>query len=95
MAIDALDRMHVVGAFHAFERRIHGLNVDSAVGELRLTGRAGCSRRLAVLFVAGEATEALMNADRGAVVAGTDLGGCLWGVALVAKSLALVRAYLH
>ena len=95
VAVRALDTVHVVGTFQGFKCRVHGLHVDAAVGELRMVGHAGCSCRLAVLFVAAEATESFVDSHRSTVVAGTDLCVRLWGVALVAKSLAPVGAYLH
>src|SRR5450631_1022739 len=55
---------------------------------------ARCSRFLAVFFVAGETTEAFVDSEGRAVVAGVDLAAGLRGVALVAESLALVGADL-
>ena len=56
--------------------------------------RAASRRLLAVFFVAGETTEAFVDSDGRAVVAGSDLVAGLWGMALVAESLALVGADL-
>jgi hypothetical protein len=36
-----------------------------------------------------------MDSDGSTVVAGSDLGGCFWGVALVAESLTPIGTYLH
>jgi hypothetical protein len=59
-----------------------------------MAGGARGARLLAVLFVAGETTEALMHADGCAIVAGADLAAGFRGVALVSQSLALIRADL-
>ena len=47
--------MDVVGAFRVLECRIHGLDVDAAIRELRVACGARGARGLGVLFVAGEA----------------------------------------
>ena len=52
---------------------IHFLNVQAAVGHLGMAGLAGSARILVVPGVAGEATEAFVNTDGGAIVAGAEL----------------------
>ena len=95
MAVGTFHCVDVVGAFCGLESRVHGLDVDAAVRELRVAGRAGGTGGLAVFFVAGEATEAFVDSDGSTVVAGADLSGCFWGMALVAESLTLVGTDLH
>lgn len=59
---------------------------------------AGGTRRACVLamsLMAGKATEALVNSNGGAIVAGTDLHERSWSVALVAEGLPLVGTDLH
>ncbi len=107
MAVGAADPVDVVGAFGAGEGRIHLLDVDAAVGHLRMTGFAGGGGVLIVSGVAGEATDALVDADGGAVVARSDLrtpvicsrdgGGVRLArcVALITERLALVGTDFH
>ena len=73
MAIGAADPMDVVSTPGAGEGRVHFLDVDAAVGHLRMAGFAGGGGVLVVSAVAGEAADAFMDADRGAVVPGADL----------------------
>lgn len=94
MAVGTLDGVHVVWTFGGFEGGVHGLDIDAAVREPRMASRARRARGLSVLFVASEATKPLVNANRCAVVGGSDLRGCIGRVALIAKSLALIRADL-
>lgn len=59
-----------------------------------MTRRAGGASGLAVLFVAGEAAQAFMNADGSAVVAGAHLTAGIRGVTLIAECLARIGADL-
>lgn len=95
MAVDALYGVDVMEALQRLEGRVHLLHVEAAVRELRMAGRAGSTGGLAVFFVAGEATESFVDADRSAVVAGVDLAAGIRGMALVAESLTLVGTDLH
>lgn len=95
MAIRALYCVDIVRTLGVFECRVHRFDVDAAVGELRMASCAGRARGLSVLFMAGEATEAFMDSDGRAIIAGTDLRVSVGCVALVAERLALVGADLH
>ena len=55
MAVDALDGVHIVVAFRRFEGGVHGLDIDTAVRELRMAGCARGAGGLSVFFVASEA----------------------------------------
>lgn len=105
VAIFAADPVDVVGAFGAGKCRVHFLDVDAAVGHLRVAVFTGGGCVLVVAGVTGEATDSFVNADGGAVVAGAGLRtvvicgrngiglGLSRGVALVTESLTLVGAY--
>ena len=95
VAVGALHGVDVVRALCRLECRVHLFYIQATVGELRVAGGARRSRRLSMLLVAGEATQAFVHADRGAVVAGRNLGGGRGRVALVAKRLTLIRADLQ
>lgn len=107
VAVGAADPVDVVGAFGAGESGVHFLYVDTAVRHLRMAGLAGCGCVFIVAGVAGEAADAFVNADGGAVVAGSELrtpmirsgdgGGFRLArrVALIAEGLALVGTDLH
>ena len=104
VAVGAADPVDVVGTFGAGESRVHFFDVDAAVGHLRVAGFAGGGCVLVVSGVAGEATDALVNTDGRAVVAGADLRAVVIGgsdgvglrlarrVALIAERLALIGA---
>ena len=95
MAINALHKVNVVGALRGLECGIHLLDVEAAIGEPGMAVVTRGARLLSVVFVAGKATESFVNSDGRAVVPRSDLLGCQRSVALVAESLALVRADLH
>ena len=107
MAVGTADPVDVVEAFGAGEGRVHFLDVDAAVGHLRMAGFAGGRGVLVVAGVAGEAADAFVDADGGAVVTGADLwtpvicsGDCgafrlARRVTLVAEGLALVGTDLY
>ena len=107
VAVGAADPVDVVGAFCAGEGRVHLFDVDAAVGHLGMAGFAGGCRILVVAGVAGEATDALVDASGGAIIARADLrtvmiscshGVCLGlarRVALIAERLALVGTAFH
>ena len=82
--------MDVVPAFRRFEGRIHRLNVQSAVGQLRVTSGTRRPSFLAVSLMAGKTTEAFMNAHRCSVVPRANVSCNQWGVALIAERLAYV-----
>jgi len=107
VAVGAAHPVDVVGALCIGEGSVHLLDVDAAMGHLRMAGLAGCCRFLIVASVAGEATDAFVDTHGGAVVAGGDLrspmtrgcksavigdAGC---VALVADGLALIGTDLY
>jgi len=104
VAIGAADPVDVVGASGAGEGGVHLLDVDAAVRHLRVAGLAGGCCVFVVAGMACETTDALVNADGSAIVAGAELrtvviGRCdgisfrlAWRVALVAECLALVGA---
>ena len=52
MAIEAFDEMNVVATLGRGKGGIHLLDVEAAIGEARMTGRAGRARMLAVFLVA-------------------------------------------
>ena len=107
VAVSAADPVDVVGAFGAGESRVHFFYVDAAVRHLRMAGFAGGGRVLVVSGVTGETTDALVDTDGGAIVAGTDLrtpvicsGDCggfrlARCVALVAEGLSLIGTYFY
>jgi hypothetical protein len=82
--------MDVVPALGQFEGRIHRLNVQSAVGQLRVTSGARCPSFLAVSLMAGETTEAFMNAHWRSVVSRANVSRNQRGMALIAERLAHV-----
>ena len=87
--------MDVVRAVRVLEGRVHRLDVDAAVRQARVAGGAGGAGGLAVLRVAGEAAQALVDADGRPVVAREDLVPGPRRVALVAERLPAVRARSH
>jgi hypothetical protein len=107
MTVLALDPMDVVRASRIGESSVHLFDVEAAVGHLGMTRSAGCPRILIVAAVAGEATDALVNAQRSAVVSRTNLRSPVMQcsrraglrlsrcVTLIAKSLTLVRTDLY
>lgn len=102
MAVGAADTVDVVRAFGVGESGVHLFDVDAAVGHLRVAGFARGSCALVVAGVAGETTDAFVDAGRRAIVTGAGLrspvacigdgpGLRLAGrVALVAEGLALI-----
>lgn len=92
VAVLAFYEVEVVGALGVFEGGVHFFDVEAAVGKSGVAGGAGRAGLLAVFEVAGEATEAFVNAYGSAVIAGADLLCGEWGVALVAERLALIGA---
>lgn len=95
MAISAFHRMDVVRTLERLEGRVHLLDVEAAIGELRMAGSARDAGGLAVFPVAGEAAEAFVDSDRSAVIAGSDLGHGRGRVTLVAERLALIGTEYH
>ena len=112
MAVGALYPMDVVRAGWNEIGGVHFLNVKllsarAAVGHFWMTGFAGGARVLIVAGVTGDATDALMNANGSAVVAGAELGTPAAGfcdgarlrparrVALIADGGAEIGAYGH
>ena len=69
MAVGATHPVNIVLAFSIGEGGVHLLHIDAAVGHLRVTCPAGCGGILAVSIVAGETTDAFVNARGCAVVA--------------------------
>jgi len=69
VAIRATDPVNIVGTGGAGIGGVHFLNVEPAVGHLGMAGLAGGSRVFRVASVAGDATQALMDAHRGAIIA--------------------------
>ena len=95
MTVRTLNKMDIMRAPGGFEGGVHGFHIEAAIGEARVAGGAGNPRFHAVIGVAGEATEAFMNAHGSAVVAGAHLAAGLRRVALVAERLARIAADLH
>lgn len=95
MAVGTFDRVDVVRTFSVFECCVHGLDIDAAVGELRMAGSAGGASRLTMLLVAGEATQAFMDTDGSTVVARADLASRVGRVALITQRLPWIGADLH
>src|SRR5512147_1899460 len=73
VTLQASDRMNVVLALGRFERSIHGLDIEPAIGELRMAIRAGSASRLPMLIMASQTTESFMDSKRRPVIAGTSL----------------------
>ena len=73
VAVGAADPVDVVRAFGIGEGGVHLLDINAAVGHLRVAGFAGCGCILVVAGVAGETTDAFVNSHGCAVVAGGDL----------------------
>ena len=104
VAVSTADPVDVVGASGAGEGGVHLLDVDAAVRHLRVAGLAGGCCVFVVAGMACETTDALVNADGSAIVAGAELRiivigrcdgvgvGLARSVALVAECLALVGA---
>lgn len=88
VAVDALHEVNVMRALCGFERCIHHLDVDTAIGKLGMAGGAGGSRLLSMTLVAGEATESLVNAGGCAVVPAANFHAHKGRMALVAERLA-------
>ena len=95
MAVGAFYRVDVVETLPVLERRVHGFNVEAAIGELRMTGGAARAGRLAVLFMARKAAQAFVDAQRRAIVTGADLSRGVGGVTLITKGLARVGTDFH
>ena len=51
MAVEAFDEVNVVRAFGRGERGIHLFDIEAAIGEARVAGRAGCAGVLAVFLM--------------------------------------------
>jgi len=95
VAVFTLHKVNVVRTFLRFEGSVHFCDVEAAIGEARVTRRAGGARQLAVIEVAGEATQAFVHADGSAIVARSNLLRCAWSVALVAERLSRIGTDLH
>ena len=63
VAIEAFHEVNVVRTLGILEGGLHGLNVQAAVGHAWMALQAGSASGLAMLLVAGQATDTLMNAD--------------------------------
>ena len=68
VTVGAFDPVYVVRARGAGEGRIHLLNVETAMGHLRMAGFAGRSRVLIVPIVTGKTAKPFMHSHRGPVV---------------------------
>ncbi len=107
MAVRTANPMDVMAAFGIREGGIHFLDVDAAVGHLRMASLAGGRSAFIVSRMTGKAADALVDTDRRAVVAGADLRtpvicgsdgggfGLARRMALVAEGLALVGTQFH
>jgi len=73
VAIEALGGVDVMGAFGREKGGIHLLHVDAAVGQAGMAIGAGGAGLLAMLHMAGQASDAFVDAAAGAVVAGASL----------------------
>ena len=69
MTIRTFHKVYVVRAGGGFERRVHGFDVEAAIGQSRVAIGAGGARFLPVSLVAGEATESLMHPHRRPIIA--------------------------
>lgn len=94
MAIDALHRVDVMRAIRRPEGRIHGLNVQAAVGKLGMACGARRLGFLAVPLMAGKAADPLVDSDGRAIISATELCAGHGRVALIAERLARIGADL-
>lgn len=106
MAVGAADPVDIVRALCVGECRVHGFDVDTAIGHLGMTRLAGGRGIFIVTGMASPAADALMDADWRAIVSRRKLrtpmirgGDCagFWNsrrMALVAESLTLIRTHL-
>lgn len=92
VAVEALHKVNVVGALGGLESGVHCLHIEAAIGEARVAGGAGGARAHGVIFVAGKATEAFVNARGSAVVARMQHPRGIRPVTLVAERLPRVVA---
>ena len=95
MAVRTLYEVNIVQALGGFESCVHGLHIEAAIRQAWMAGGTGGARTHGVIFVTGEAAEALVNPDRSAVVARVQHPCSIRPVALVAQRLPLVVADLH
>ena len=72
VAILAFDEMNVVRAFCGTEGSVHGFHIEAAIRQLRMTIRARGTSLLAVLLVAGKATQPFVHTNWGPVISGTN-----------------------
>jgi hypothetical protein len=68
VAICALYPVDVVRAGRAEISRIHLLDIEAAVRHLWMAGFARCARILIVAGMTGDATQAFVHTNRGAIV---------------------------
>ena len=92
VAVNASYEVNVVWTRKVLERGVHTLHYNAAIGKARVAGAAGRARLLAVFEVAREAAEPFVHTDGCAVIAGMHLSRGSGRMALIAQSLALVRA---
>src|SRR5438270_9573546 len=95
MAVSAFDGVDVMGTLEILECGIHLFHIQPAIRELWMARRARGASLLPMLFVTRQATQALVNAHRSAVIRRLHLSACARGMALVAQSLPLIGADLH
>jgi hypothetical protein len=69
MTVNASHRVNVVAAFRIGEGGIHLLHIQPAVGQARMAAGARLPGVLAVILVAAETTDALVNPHWRAIVA--------------------------
>ena len=51
MAVEAFDEVNVVRAFGRGEGGVHLFDIEAAIGEARMAGRAGCAGVLAMFLM--------------------------------------------
>src|SRR5689334_80094 len=95
MAACASHPVDVVPAVRRPEGRVHLLDIQPAVGHLRMTGRTRRSCLLSVLGMTREAADSLVDTNRRSIIPAAYLYIRHGRVALVAERLPLVLAHLH
>jgi hypothetical protein len=94
MAVQTFHKVNVVAAGASFEGRIHLLDIQAAVGHLRMTSGAGSPGLLPVVLVAGQATDSFVDSHRRAIVSAAHLGSLYRCVALIAERLSRIGTRL-
>jgi hypothetical protein len=95
MAIYTFHPVDVMPAVSRPERRVHLLDIQSAIRHLWMARRAGRSGLLFVPRMAGHTADAFMHADWGPVVAAGNLHRGDGRLALVAERLPLIAAHMN